>query len=279
MPARKARKPRRTPTDPAAQQRDNELKAAAAAEMRDPDAVRRRVATLLGDGIPRRLLRFSLRNQLLILQQAEQRGITVTDIDTKKGWNRRGRLIATGQTGLRIVRPIGTPDDDTTTAEAPSASTTSPAAAPGDATTEQPRPLFRMSPRWDISQTVDMTEPRTTGADCPGCPAQPGEPCQPGCTCPACIEQADDTPAADVLWNSLIKQLADEGYRLVWPAAPADLRGRQLVADHAGATVYASLTAGAADPDAIAELAVILGDIIARAEDRRAAARALPAAH
>lgn len=272
----KPRRPRCTPEQvAAAKERDRNLRAQAAADMASPDAIRRRVAQLLTGGMPRRLLRYSLRNQLLILRQAEQRGITLADIDTKAGWVRRGRLIAKGQAGLRIVQPVGATDDDTTDDD--TNETTDPAQ-------HEQRPRFRMAPRWDISQTAPMdSDAADEGGDCPGCDAEPGEPCRTGCTClgctgQTCAEDQDNVEPAEVLWNKLTDQLTKAGYRLIWPAADADLSGHRVRADHDARIVHADVTA-TADPAALADLAVILGEVITRAGNERAEARALAAAH
>lgn len=45
----------------------------------------------------------SLRNQITLLIQANQRGLVLRDIDTDAGWRRRGR--APNQSGLQIIRP------------------------------------------------------------------------------------------------------------------------------------------------------------------------------
>ena len=187
MPRTSRARRRYTPEQRAARaEQDQQLNGEARADLADPQVIRRRIADLLTGRTPARLLTYSLRNQLLILRQAEQRGITLTDIDTRVGWNRRGRLIAAGQQGLRIARPVGAEDDDSGQATDPDAD--QPDTDPG---TNRSRPRFRMSPRWDISQTVPMDQPPDADvhsdeeAACPGCDTGPGEPASRAAPAPA----------------------------------------------------------------------------------------------
>lgn len=277
MPRASRTRRRYTPEQRAARaEHDRQLHAEARADLGDPEVIRRRIADLLTGRAPARLLTYSLRNQLLILRQAEQRGITLTDIDTRVGWNRRQRLIAAGQQGLRIARPVGTEDDDNGQVTDPDPD--QPGTEPG---TGESRPRFRMSPRWDISQTVPMDEtpeadaPTDEEAACPGCDTSPGEPCRPGCTCPGCTgtHPASEGTPADVLWNSLQQQITNAGYRFGWPAPAATLAGATVRTDHDTRTVHVAMHADAANHNAVTALATALGEIITRAaedSDRRA---------
>lgn len=277
MPRASRTRRRYTPEQRAARaEQDRQLNAEARADLADPQVIRRRIADLLAGRTPARLLTYSLRNQLLILRQAEQRGITLTDIDTRLGWNRRGRLIAAGQQGLRIARPVGAEDDDS--GEATDPDTDQPDTDPD---TNRSRPRFRMSPRWDISQTVPMDQVPDADAHsdeeapCPGCDTSPGEPCRPGCTCPGCTgtPPAGENTPADLLWNSLQEQITNAGYRFHWPAPAATLAGATVRTDHDTRTVHVAMDADAADHDAVSALAVALGEIVTRTaqdSDRRA---------
>lgn len=264
-------------------EQDRQLNAEARADLADPEVIRRRIADLLTGRGPARLLTYSLRNQLLILRQAEQRGITLTDIDTRVGWNRRGRLIAAGQQGLRIARPVGAEDDNSGEAADPDAD--QPDTDPG---TSGSRPRFRMSPRWDISQTVSMDQPPDADvhseeeAACPGCDTGPGEPCRAGCTCPGCTgtPPAGENTPADLLWNSLQEQITSAGYRFWWPAPAATLAGATVRTDHDARTVHVAMDADAADHDTVSALAVALGEIITRTgQDRDSRAIAVQPSH
>lgn len=149
---------RRTRTTYTPQQRaerdaaDAAIRDGAADLLADPDAVDAMVVHLLTTTSPK-LLRYSLRNVAMLYRQAEQRGMTLTDVDTYKGWRERGRHVRAGETGLRIVAPKGTEttDDPDTTQEPQETSDQAPAE----------RTRFRMESRFDISQTegIEDAEP------------------------------------------------------------------------------------------------------------------------
>ncbi|GAA1616570.1 hypothetical protein GCM10009789_83240 [Kribbella sancticallisti] len=101
------RKTRKTYTDEqrqAFQERHAALAAEADAALTDPE-LGARVAALLGGGS--RLLSYSLRNQALLMKQAAERGMSLHEVDTFKGWQSRGRQVRKGEKGLQIVRPRG----------------------------------------------------------------------------------------------------------------------------------------------------------------------------
>jgi hypothetical protein len=263
----------------AAKQRDRSLRAQAAADMADPEVIARRIRQVLGEGMPARLRTYSLRNLLLILRQAEERNLTLTDIDTRNGWIRRGRIPA--QPGLRIVRPV---DDDNTPAAADTDTNADDFDDAGEGE-EGARPGFRMAPRWDISQTVALTSGQPADdeqAQCPGCDAGPGEPCRRCCNCAACTgDTAPHTPdviPADVVWNCLQDQITRAGYRFDWPAQAETLHGAKVRADHHAHTVHVDMWATAGDPDALTAIAAALGEIITRRDAERAERRAIAAA-
>ena len=95
----------------AARARDAELAATALAMLEDPD-IGERIAALVSTP---RLLTYSLRNQALLLGQADERGMVVTDVDTYRGWQRRGRHVRAGEHGLKIVRPVRRSGEPTNT--------------------------------------------------------------------------------------------------------------------------------------------------------------------
>ncbi|WP_306358745.1 MULTISPECIES: hypothetical protein [unclassified Nocardia] len=76
--------------------------AAADDGLKDPQTVEQVVTHAQRTGSPR-FLGYSLRNQMLVFQQAAARGITLTDIDTKDEWRKRGRK--PNQLGLKICVP------------------------------------------------------------------------------------------------------------------------------------------------------------------------------
>jgi hypothetical protein len=115
----------------------------------DPDAVAAMVSHLMATNSPK-LLRYSMRNVAMLTTQAEDRGMTLTDVDSFRGWIERGRCVRKGERGLRIVAPKGTepPGDDS--AEQ---------ADQGDG--EDIRVRFRMVTVFDLSQTdgIEDAEP------------------------------------------------------------------------------------------------------------------------
>ncbi|GAB2554785.1 hypothetical protein [Nocardia heshunensis] len=157
----------------------------------DPDAVSAMVATAVR--IPcGRFLRYSLRNQALILRQAEERGFTVTDIDTAAGWRDRGRYPA--QPALKISAPKGreaAPETGQDTGpvllEIVEAGT--------DTNEGEGRTRFRMRKVWDISQTSGIEDFE-------------GE--------PATVEPVSD-PAA-LLWVTLCGEAERYGFTVAFTA-------------------------------------------------------------
>jgi len=178
----------------AARKRDAEIAAKAAEALADPQ-IGERIAALVDTATPR-FLRYSVRNQALLLRQAEERGMTITDVDTFKGWLRRGRIVRRGEKGLRIVRPVGrTVAEDGQDVEDVEEST--------DVTAEQEdKVFFRTAVRFDISQT-DPIE----GAEVDQAQADTAE------------DTAEDTadPAA-ALFTSLREQAERAGYLVTVPA-------------------------------------------------------------
>ncbi|MGW4241846.1 hypothetical protein [Nocardia sp. NPDC004722] len=157
------------------------------AQLSDPAAVAAMIATAVR--IPcGRFLRYSLRNQALILRQAEQRGFTVTDIDTATGWRARGRYPA--QPALKISAPKGREADADTDGQDAAGPVLLEIVEGGETAEEgEGRTRFRMRKVWDISQTAGIED-------------FDGE--------PATVEPVAD-PAA-VLWETLCGEAARYGF-------------------------------------------------------------------
>lgn len=104
------RSTRRSPT-PEQQAKRQEERAAVVAQLRQTlDEQLRELTTSSGW---RRMLagaarmhRYSFRNLLLIMVQAEQRGFTATTVAGYKTWQQRGRQVRAGEKGLQILSPI-----------------------------------------------------------------------------------------------------------------------------------------------------------------------------
>lgn len=143
----------RRAADEAIRERGEEL-------LSDPEAVAAMVAQLTRLTCPK-LLRYSLRNVALIFKQAADRGMTVTDLDTYKGWRARGRHVRKDEKGLRIVAPKGSEEGETTEGE-PSEGEASEQPTEPDAETDAEcgnfRARFRMVARFDITQTEGIED-------------------------------------------------------------------------------------------------------------------------
>jgi hypothetical protein len=254
---------------------DARLMDEARAHLADADLVAQRTMDALA-GMSPRILRYSLPNQMLLMDQADERGITLRDVDTVRGWNTRGRQVRKGERGLRIVRPVG---NETTDAD-PDAQQTGDKTGDqgGDGGGEQvTRTRFRFMSVFEVSQTFVVAQPEDGEISC-ACAAADGEPCRPGCGCPGCtgelepVDESGEEPG-DVAWNNLQEQITKTGYRFDYPAKPAALDGEKLRVDHSTRTVHVSLAADASDQQALAGLAVILADLLTRAAAQRRAER------
>lgn len=162
----------------AAKARDEELAGKAAAVLADPQ-FGARVAALV-DTAPR-LTHYSLRNLGLLLGQAADRGMVLTEVDSYEGWQDRGRQVRTGEKGLKITRGGGRASGGGN--------------GSGDGR-DGGRPQFRTVSRFDISQT-DPVEDLDGEADEP---------------------TAAELAPAVVLFDSLSEQAERAGYlTAVWP--------------------------------------------------------------
>ncbi|WP_280382129.1 hypothetical protein [Nocardia wallacei] len=203
------------------------------AALEDPDYI----AGIVGHAsglVCARLLRYSLRNLALIYKQAEELGITVTDIDSAKGWRLRGRRV--NQPPLRIVAPGKKRDKRHDTS--PDGDAADDSDDQNGSSTDNRRPRFRMISVYDISQTV----PDEEFAD------EPAEP-----------EPVEDPTA--VLWQTLTREAERLGYT-VDTTADAD-----AAVDEQSATI----TVGSGRP--AQQLAQLLGPIVAHRSRTRHAAR------
>ncbi|SFW13119.1 hypothetical protein [Amycolatopsis australiensis] len=88
---------------------DAELADAAHRLLADPEEIERLVTHLITIRSPR-VLRFSMRNQAMLINQARERGVTLTDLDTAKGWSQRGRSVRDEEREhpYRLTVPKGT---------------------------------------------------------------------------------------------------------------------------------------------------------------------------
>jgi len=245
------------PKNAAKAERERKIRAAGRAALRDPEQVAQHARRAVAEGAAS-LSRFSLRNQMLLWVQAEEKGISLTDVDTYKGWARRGRKPARPRDYLLVTVPKRGSRKATDRQDDPEAE---------DQDEEDgPRSYF-MGRRWDISQTVefdfdDLADDPTLG-DCRGCDAHAGQPCGPGCSCFACTstEDAASQAPAEVMWNTLQNDITRAGYRFQWPGDADALAGRAVHVDHETQTVHVGLFA-AGSPDGLAALAVAAAEVL-----------------
>jgi hypothetical protein len=150
------------------EQADNDLRERATELLADPDAVAAMVRRLVEVSRSPKVLRYSLRNQAMLVGQAEAREMTLTDVDSFKGWLSRGRGVRRGERGLRIVAPKGGEGDpeEETGDRGMRGETGKPRAAQatGESGEETaPRVRFRMMTVFDISQTDGAEGAETVG--------------------------------------------------------------------------------------------------------------------
>lgn len=271
MPQRKAprgRGHRHQMADQRAQQDAEHRDRAAQTLAGDPDTIRAWIRTTVTSTSPR-IISYSLRNQILLHNQVTERGITLTDVDTVRGWNARGRKIRSGQHGLRINRFRGTPTEGRPAEGSPN---TSEATNPEE---KAPRPRFSMISVFDISQTEPVAA-APEAHDCPACGAGAGVRCSPGCACQDRADAADNTDDPDIsnterLWNSLREQLADAGYRIA--TGPRTSSTPRVFTDHATHTVHVAHPDPSGDIETLADLAADLATILARSDAEKSASR------
>jgi hypothetical protein len=266
--------------------------------LEDADSVRQFARDAAAGRVSARILGYSLRNQMLLENQAEALGFTLTDVASAREWRERGRRVKPEWYGqnLRLVAPKGKQKKDADPADEPERDdqdddandkADEPAddeAGDQDGEKKAPKTKFRTVAVFDVFQTEPI--PVEESKECALCLAEAGEPCNPGCTCGACVDYEPTDDAADVVWNNLVEQIGKAEYAYDWPATAANLNGARVRVDHDARTVYAAMRATADDPEAVADLAAALAEIIARADraaetrraERRAARAALTAA-
>jgi N-terminal domain of anti-restriction factor ArdC len=147
----------------AREQADNDLRERATELLADPEGVAAMVRQLVEVSRSPKVLHYSLRNQAMLIGQAEAREMTLTDVDSFKGWLNRGRCVSRGERGLRIVAPKGTEasQEETGEQEKPT-QPQQPQGAQGEE--KAPTVRFRMMTVFDISQTEGAEDAETVGA-------------------------------------------------------------------------------------------------------------------
>jgi hypothetical protein len=152
-----------------------------------------------------RMLTYSLRNQALLLAQADARGMKLTDVDTYLGWKHRGRQVREGEHGLKIVKPLPARHDQAGEADQ---------AAHG-AAEENEEVFFRTTTRFDVSQTDELDDNHIS-EDHPGIGEHGNEP-----TAPTTPDAEPEAAPEAVLVASLREQAERVGYLVVVLSASA----------------------------------------------------------
>ncbi|SCL12925.1 hypothetical protein GA0070616_0066 [Micromonospora nigra] len=249
-------------------QRDRQVMSRSTEHLEDAEGIRRFAQHAATGGVSLRILAYSLRNQALLAQQADERGFVLSDVDSVKGWRQRGRFVRKGETGLRLIKPVGKDKKDTDADEPEASDEREDDADDTDETGEDNgKPKFRTGVVFDVAQTAEI--PPEERGQCAACNAEAGEPCNPGCLCPTCTDYEPVGDAAEILWNNLLDQLTAAGYALDWPAPADALHGHRVHVDHEGRTVAAAFEVTAEHPAAVADLAAAVAQIIARSDRER----------
>jgi hypothetical protein len=188
-----------------------------------PEGVAKLIDRLLVSGLGPNLLSYTLRNQAMLLGQAEERGIPLSEVHGKVGWADRGRKIR--GPGLRITAPTGKRDrrEPVTDSGFGGAGLSAPPVVDltlnttreqgGDRTAPK-RTGFVLTSVWDKSQT----EPKDDQAG-------EGEP-EPS---------VNAVKAAQILVQRLAEQVAQAGYTVVVDAPDAAPRVSNI--DHDEQTI------------------------------------------
>lgn len=236
---------------------NRQLVARADAALADPESglIGELVLGAMSGKVSPRILRYSLRNQALLAQQAHDRGVQLRAVNTFKGWLTEGRAVRNGETAYRIVAPAGEYYEDETAA-APAV------LMPAMQGKETGRPRFQMLALFEVSQTdgidgFDHCTPlrrvasASPTAEYTGCRAREGQPCRLH-TCDMC-GLADTRTPAEVLRDSLLAQLERAGYDIRHGHNQAP-----VTVDHAAQSV--DVGAGAEQRDALALLAAAVAE-------------------
>jgi hypothetical protein len=115
-----------------------------------PDLPERLVAALTRQTVNPALSigRYSLRNQALLLDQADERGMQLTAVASYNQWREIGRQVRKGEKALWIVRPVGREDKKSDDNATPPAADAKPAMVDDEAPVR-----FRGMTVFDITQT------------------------------------------------------------------------------------------------------------------------------
>jgi hypothetical protein len=238
--ATKKKRKRRVPTEER-KAADAKIRTEAAAVLAAPEGVARMIEKLMHAKLGPRVLSYSLRNQALVISQAEDRAIPLSDVRGRGEWRALGRWPRKGQPGLRITARNGNREDDAGTPALDEPQPADPAAEDNGEGEESIG--FHMVSVWDRSMTDgdELEEP----------PPEVPDP-------------------ARVLLDGLTEQVERHEYRVVTaehdvPASPSNV-------DHDAKTITVMPEWSARDK--ILTIALALAQILTDASDRAAARKA-----
>ena len=155
MATRKARKPRTTPEQRAARREADAALIEAASARLDGDEAGPELADYI-DAHPA-LARLSVKNVSLLVEQATERGTTVSDVQTYRGWQTRGRQVRKGAKAYRLIVPRR---EDTDKADK---AADEPRSDGNEGDDKPKRPRFYLKPAWfDVADTEPIAEPVET---------------------------------------------------------------------------------------------------------------------
>ena len=124
---------------------DREQREAIDEALQDPQYAQELADRVNATPVDCRLRNYSLRNIALVFAQADALGVQVSGhLNTFRGWQEQGRMVAKGSTALRIIAAMGDEAEQQTDEQ------------PGES--EQPKKRFRHTSRFDYSQTKDMED-------------------------------------------------------------------------------------------------------------------------
>jgi hypothetical protein len=188
---------------------DDRHRAKADEQLASEAAVTRLVDSLITSGLGPNMLGYSLRNQMLILGQAADRGIPVSEVYAFGGWRERGRGPRADEHGLRICAFNGADDDTADSGDDAPAEGLPADTAPGGGEGTGDGEAQRVSRRFRMISVFDRSQ--TQGAD---------------------DEHVPVSDAAQLLLGNLTKQLGKRGYQVVVVAedAPATVSNLDMAA-------------------------------------------------
>lgn len=137
-------------------EQDQQLRDTAQAVLDDPQQQAAMDAAL--SSASDRIRDYSDRNRALLYSQAQERGITLTDVGTYRQWSEAGRQVRKGERALRIAAPKGTEQRD-----AESTAESDQQQQEQEQEQDEVKRRFRMIAVFDRSQTDEVEQSDDSG--------------------------------------------------------------------------------------------------------------------